>query len=98
MTRYIRELRKAISKVSTKHLLNGKPGKPTTIPQYWIIDTSEDESLGIIIPTKSPDFNIERFQKKMMNLGWICKKPTIIKNSGRTGDISFYNLVFHYVE
>jgi hypothetical protein len=97
MTRYIRDLRRAIALASMKGLPNGKKGKLTTLSQYWVVDTAEIESIGIIIPTKSPDFNIKKFERKMDKLGWVMKKPIILNNSGRSGVISFYNLVFHFV-
>lgn len=85
--RYIRELKKAIGQVYTK-----KAGTNTTLPQYWIIDTSEEDTLGLLIPSQST-FKLSWFDRKMYVKGWKILERRIVKNQGRVGDVQFINLV-----
>ncbi len=85
--RYVRELKKVIGEVYTH-----KSGKTTTLPQFWIIDTSETDTLGLLIPSQS-SFKLPWFDRKMYVKGWKILERRVVKNQGRVGDVQFINLV-----
>lgn len=90
--RYIRELKRTIGYVYSK-----KAGKNTTLPQYWIIDTSVEDALGLLIPSQV-NFKLLWFDRKMYVNGWKILNVTEVKNCGRVGDVGFHSIVVRKLE